>query len=136
MPEWRADIRARLAGLGLSPVREAEIVEELTQHLDDRYHEARGRGASDPTARSEALAELAGDALLGELLGPIERRPPPPAAPPGGSTGPGWFAGLTGDLRYAVRALRRSPGFTVVAVVSLALGNGANSAVFRLLEAI
>ena len=39
MPEWDADLRARLAGLQLTPAREAEIIEELSQHLDDRYEE-------------------------------------------------------------------------------------------------
>src|SRR5437762_2938145 len=37
MPDWRPEISARLAGLKLEPTREAEIVGELSQHLDDRY---------------------------------------------------------------------------------------------------
>jgi hypothetical protein len=38
MPEWKPEIVRRLAALKLSPAREAEIGEELAQHLDDRYH--------------------------------------------------------------------------------------------------
>ena len=44
MPEWKKEIEARLAPLHLEPVREAEIVEELSQHLNDRYDELVSRG--------------------------------------------------------------------------------------------
>ena len=37
MPEWTSEIQRRLADIALAPAREAEIVEELAQHLDDRY---------------------------------------------------------------------------------------------------
>lgn len=43
MPEFREEIRKRLEGLGLSPAREAEIVEELSQHLEDQYEQAMSR---------------------------------------------------------------------------------------------
>jgi hypothetical protein len=56
MPEWDADLRTRLAGLQLTPAREAEIIEELSQHLDDRYEEL--RASSLRCASNEEAARI------------------------------------------------------------------------------
>ena len=58
MPEWSTHIRSRLASLTMSPAREAEIVEELSQHLDQRYDELRRGGRNDANAQQLALEEL------------------------------------------------------------------------------
>ena len=58
MPDFKAEIRARIAELGLPPVREAEIVEELSQHLTDEYEAAINRGASEEGARHAVFQEL------------------------------------------------------------------------------
>ena len=58
MPEWKQEIRTRLASLKLEPTREAEIVGELAQHLDDRYTELLAGGATRGDAARAALAEL------------------------------------------------------------------------------
>src|SRR6267142_1566159 len=75
MPDWKIDIRERLAPLALPPDRELEIGEELSQHLDDRYHELRSAGASDEAARRDALDEL-NDADLAQGLIGVERAMP------------------------------------------------------------
>ena len=71
MPEWKPEIRRRLATLRLEPTREAAIIEELSQHLEDRYAELLSGGAKPAEAERQMLAELSeGETLRRELLGP------------------------------------------------------------------
>ena len=58
MPDWAEHVRSRLASLRLSPTREAEIVEELSQHLEDRWRELLAGGASEDEAARLALADF------------------------------------------------------------------------------
>ena len=58
MPEWIDHVRPRLSSLRVSPAREHEIVEELSQHLDDRWRELMSGGASEDEATRLALAEF------------------------------------------------------------------------------
>lgn len=59
-PDWSPDIRARLAALSIAPSREAEIVEELAQHLDDRWHELIASGKTpDEAARDVGARAIA-----------------------------------------------------------------------------
>jgi len=64
MPDRKAEIRARLVGLQLEPPREATIVEELAQYLDDCYSELLASGATEAEAYQRTLAELSGSELL------------------------------------------------------------------------
>ena len=75
MPEWEEEIRKRLAGLKIEPTREAEIVEELAQHLDDRFEELSAAGATPDEARRVALAELSENEALSRELSKVERAP-------------------------------------------------------------
>src|SRR4051812_38027522 len=76
MPEFKEEIRKRLEGLGLSPAREAEIVEELSQHLDDQYEQALSHGATEEAARENVLRELSQNDVLATSLNRVERRVP------------------------------------------------------------
>src|SRR5262245_38973097 len=55
MPDWNDELRKRLATTSLSPAREREIVEELSQHLEDQYERVLSRGLSQEEARREVL---------------------------------------------------------------------------------
>src|SRR6266576_3430063 len=58
MPDFKSEIRTSLAALNLSPTREEEIVEELSQDLQERFEEALSHGASEDEAKQLALNEL------------------------------------------------------------------------------
>lgn len=68
MPDWRAFVRARIGGLGLEPTAEIDVVEELSQHVEDRYAQLRAAGVPDHEAQARSLAEIDGEDLLVDLL--------------------------------------------------------------------
>jgi predicted permease len=102
--------------------REQDLERELRSHLESEAAEQQESGLSPEEARAASRRALGNATLVREDTraewgwGAIER--------------------LTQDLRYAIRLLRKSPAFTVTAVVSLAIGIGMNTAMFTLLDAI
>ena len=134
MPDWSSEIRAATARLEMDPSREASLVEELSQHLTDRYNELRGDGMDDAEACRLLRAELHDGSLVAELKPLLS--PSPETAVPGIDKRERMFAGVRNDVRQALRLLRFNPGFAAVAILSLALGIGANTAIFELIDAV
>ena len=112
--DWRADIRSRVAPARLHPQDEAEVIEEVAQHLEEQFADLALKIGAGP-ARARLLAQLQGPELDAALARRRRR-----ARPLAGGT---WsVTSLMRDVRYGIRSLRRSPATVIAGTAALALG--------------
>ncbi|HEY3742193.1 MAG TPA: ABC transporter permease [Bryobacteraceae bacterium] len=138
MPDWRKLVRARLAQLNMTAGAESDLADELAQHLEDSYGELCSSGVPAEEAYRRTIAELDDVHPLRASLVEADRLPRRDPVQPGAAaaSNANFVEGVWADLRYAVRNNRRNPLFVLAVVLTLALGIGANTTVFTLINTL
>ncbi|HEX7284238.1 MAG TPA: ABC transporter permease [Vicinamibacterales bacterium] len=132
--DFRRYVRRHLPPLHVSAERESEIVEELAIQLEATFERAKSEGEPDDRAMTRALAEVPDWHAFARSVGRIER--PQTTRPAAGAGSGGFMTGFIQDIRYALRALWRAPGFAAVSIATLALGIAATTIVYSLVDGI
>ena len=116
------DLILRLRALLTHNRAEGELDEELRFHMEMEARKHQAAGLSGEEARRSARVRFGGVEQVREECRDVR--------------GLSFLENLARDLRYGARVLRKTPGFAIIAVLSLAIGIGANTAVFSLLDAV